>query len=63
MSKTFKKSSAVSEDYEQQSHFYKFRKSKENRNQYKDIDKYLKQQDINRFEDDYEDYEEYSYNK
>lgn len=60
MSKTFKKSSGVSEDYEEQSHFYRFRKSKQNKNQYKNIDKYLKRQDFNRL-DDYDDEQEYPF--
>jgi hypothetical protein len=55
MSKTFKKS--MYEDYDNQSHFYRFRKSREDRDEYKNIDKYLKQQKFNEIED--EDEREY----
>lgn len=50
MSKTFKKSTY--EDYDNQSHFYRFRKSKEDVNEYKNIDKYLKQKKYNHIEDE-----------
>ncbi|NBT09038.1 MAG: hypothetical protein EBS98_09580 [Chitinophagia bacterium] len=54
MGRTFKKASAGIDDEEQQTHFYKFRKSRETRGHDKNIDKYLKQRNFDKLDDEYE---------
>lgn len=56
MSKTFKKSARVAEDFENNSHFYKYKKSSIEKASHKSIDKYIKTQDFDKL-DEFSDYD------
>jgi hypothetical protein len=58
MSKTFKKSSKVADDYENNGHYFKYQKSRQDRQSFRSIDKYIKTQDFDRLDD----LSEYDYN-
>jgi hypothetical protein len=51
MGKTFKKSARVAEENEKESHFYKYKKSSIEKASFKNLDRYIRTQDIDKLDE------------